>query len=293
MNRRTFLASLLAAPAPLMLGGISLLSNETKKTPLATGIQFGFRDLDSMGFALRPGNLTVIASRPSMGKTAFAVNLALNTSIGLGVKTAFVSLEMSKESLVTRFLSYSAKVSIANLKKGKFSVSEMDRLIESSEQIAKAPIYIIDDVSLSPQGLAKLVSPVKPDLLIIDYFQLLREDQVTENSAAALNQLSIDLKALARTCNVPVVALSQLDRKLERRKNKRPILADLKHLGGLEREADQVAFLYRDGYYTPQSSAYQTAEIIVAKNRLGQCGPVPMGWSPIDGFSDYDFRKIS
>jgi replicative DNA helicase len=247
-----------------------------------TGTPSGFTKLDELTGGFQPGNLIVLAARPGMGKSALVTNMAENAAISHGRSVALFSLEMSETELAQRFVSSQARVRNDDLRKGKVADNKWQKILDASAKLAKAALYV-DDTSdlgiLEIRAKARRLHSKEPNglgLIIVDYLQLMRADHRTDNRAEQVGQMSRGLKILARELNVPVIALSQLNRALEARTDKRPLLSDLRESGSIEQDADVVMFIYRDQYYDKESADEGMAEIIVSKHRNGPQGMVKL-----------------
>jgi replicative DNA helicase len=246
------------------------------------GIKTGFRELDSMIGGLAPGSLNIIAARPSMGKTAWALTIAQNAALRDGVPVAIFSLEMPAVQLTTRMLCSEARVDMNRLRQGQLTNHDFSRMVEVAGRISEAAILIDDSSDLTLMELRararRLHAQHRLGLIVIDYLQLMSGSNngksSGENRQQEIAQISRGLKGLARELEVPVIALSQLSRAVEARPNKRPMLSDLRESGSLEQDADLVMFIYRDDYYNPHSEKAGIAEIIVGKQRNGPIGAV-------------------
>lgn len=262
-----------------------------------TGLETGFMDFDYKTSGLQPSDLVLIAARPSMGKTAFVLNLAQHMAFKRNHAVAVFSLEMSKEQLVNRMLSLESHVDAQKIRTGRLTDEEWMNLVEGSANIANSKLIIDDTPGISLSLLRSKCRRLKIEhdiqIVIIDYLQLMSGDN---NGSAASRQQEISdisrgLKALAREMNVPVVALSQLSRAVEQRPDHRPMLSDLRESGAIEQDADVVMFLYREGYYNRDLSEAQqrVAEVIIAKQRNGPIGTVNLLWMPeLTKFSDME-----
>ena len=242
-----------------------------------TGTPTGFRDLDNLTSGLQPGNLVVVAGRPSMGKSAFALGIASNLALHHDVPVAIFTLEMSNTEVAHRLLCSEGKVELQHLRTGRLSPDDWPRLVKACDALTKAPIYV-DDTRLTTmleiRGKARRLKAREPKLglILIDYIQLMASGQNIENRVQEVSQISRSLKVLAGDLEVPVLALSQLSRAVESRTDKRPLLSDLRDSGSIEQDADLVMFLYRDEYYNDQSEDQGLAEVILAKHRNGPIG---------------------
>jgi replicative DNA helicase len=244
-----------------------------------TGTPSGFRDLDRLTSGFQPGNLIVVAARPSMGKSALGLCMAANLAVRQSptVPVALFTLEMSKSEVTQRLMCSEAKVESQRLRTGKLAVDDWPRLTAACDKLAKAPIYVDDTGSITMMELrskARRLKSKEPDLglIIVDYMQLMTSGITAENRVQEVSQISRSLKVLARDLDVPILAMSQLSRAVEQRHDKRPILSDLRESGSIEQDADLVVFVYRDDYYNEESDQQGLAELIVAKHRNGPTG---------------------
>lgn len=247
------------------------------------GLPTGFVDLDYKLTGLHPGELLLVAARPSMGKTAFVLNIVHYVAVKKNKPVAVFSLEMSKEQLVNRMLAMDSMVDSQSLKTGDLNDSEWDKIMESTEIIAKAPIFIDDNSSITIAELRSKCRKLKQTqdigLIVIDYLQLMNASRPVESRQQFISEVSRSLKALARELKVPVIALSQLNRAVDTRPDHKPVLADLRESGAIEQDADVVMFIFRDEYYTKEETEKPgIAEIIVAKQRNGSIGSVELAW---------------
>jgi replicative DNA helicase len=242
-----------------------------------TGTPTGFRDVDQMTSGLQPGNLVVVAGRPSMGKSAFALGIASNLALHHGTPVAVFTLEMSKLEVAQRLMCSEGRVELQRLRTGRLTPEDWPRLVKACDALTKAPIYV-DDTRLTTmleiRGKARRLKAREPKLglIMIDYLQLMTSGVNAENRVQEVSQISRSLKVLAGDLGVPVLALSQLSRAVESRTDKRPLLSDLRESGSIEQDADLVMFLYRDEYYNEQSDDQGLAEVILAKHRNGPIG---------------------
>lgn len=239
-----------------------------------TGISSGFKDLDKLTAGLQKSDLILVAARPSMGKTAFTLNIA--SYVGThGGKVAFFSLEMSKEQLMQRMLCAEGGIDATKLRTGQLDTQEWNKLVHVADTLSRAPIYIDDTAGITVMELRSKARRLKAehglDLIIIDYLQLMqgRPNKNGDNRQQEISEISRSLKALARELDVPVIALSQLSRSVESRQIKKPMLSDLRESGSLEQDADIVMFLYREDYYDKDTENKNITDIIVAKHRNG------------------------
>jgi replicative DNA helicase len=246
------------------------------------GASTGYKDLDSKLQGLQDGDLIIVAARPSMGKTALSMNivenLVLNKDIPGGVLV--FSLEMPAESLTTRLLASNAKIDQQKVRSASMNQSDLKKFMESSSKLKDLPLYIDDSSMLSPMELrarARRIARQEPNglsLIVVDYLQLMQLPTSQENRVNQISEISRSLKMLAKELNVPVIALSQLNRAVEQRPNKRPIMADLRDSGAIEQDADVILFIYRDEVYNEDSEEGNKAEIIIGKQRNGPIGKV-------------------
>lgn len=248
-----------------------------------TGLSSGFRDWDRMTAGLQKSDLILIAARPSMGKTAFVLNVAQHVATNVKANVAIFSLEMSKEQLVQRLLCAESWVDAQRLRTGQLQSADLERLMKGIARLERAEIFIDDTPGITVGELRSKARRLKlekgMDLLIIDYLQLMSGSgggKNGENRQQEISEISRSLKILARDLQVPIIALSQLSRSVEARQSKRPMLSDLRESGSLEQDADIVAFLYRDDYYNEDSEERGIADLIVAKHRNGPVGSIKM-----------------
>lgn len=246
------------------------------------GIPSGYVDLDKMTGGFQQSDLIFIGARPSVGKTAFALNIASNAAVKKNKIVALFSLEMPAKQLVQRMMSAEGNVDATRLRTGYLEGDDWDRLTFSVSSLSGAPIFIDDSAFLSPYDIAgksrRLKDKYGLDLIIIDYLQLLRIKGFKENRTQEVSEISRILKQIARELNVPVIALSQLNRAVEQRQDKRPMMSDLRESGSMEQDADVVAFLYRDDYYDKESEKKNIIEINIAKQRNGPVGTVELAF---------------
>lgn len=250
-----------------------------------TGVATGFLDLDYKTAGMQPSDLILIAARPSMGKTAFVLNIAEHVAFRQGKTVAIFSLEMSKEQLVNRLFSMEAKVDSQHLRTGNLSDAEWEKLVESADEIGKSRLIIDDTPGISIPELRSKCRKYKLEhdleMVIIDYLQLMSgSGRASDSRQQEISDISRSLKALARELQIPVIALSQLSRAVEQRPDHRPMLSDLRESGAIEQDADVVMFIYRDDYYNKDSEKRGIAEIIIAKQRNGPIGTVELVWLP-------------
>jgi len=253
-----------------------------KKDPI-TGVATGFTDFDRLTAGLQNSDLVVIAGRPSMGKTALAVNIAEHAAIQDKLRVAIFSMEMSGQQLAMRMLASLARVNQQNMRTGQLNDEDWDRIGSTVSLIQDATIFIDDKPALSPNELSATCRRLARehgglDLVIVDYLQLMRVPSTEENRATEISEISRSLKALAKELQLPVLALSQLNRSVEQRTDKRPVMSDLRESGAIEQDADLIVFIYRDEVYHPETEHKGEAEIIVAKQRNGPIGTVTLAF---------------
>lgn len=245
-----------------------------------TGLSSGFVDLDCLSAGLQEADLIIVAARPSMGKTTLALNIAQHIAVNDKKPVAFFSLEMAKEQLAQRLLSAQAHIDAQSLRRGFLTQDDWQKLTRAVGPLSTAPLYIDDTPSLSVMELRSKARRLKAEkgleAIFVDYLQLMRGHSRAENRQQELSEISRSLKALAKELSVPVIALSQLSRAVEKRPDRRPILSDLMESGGIEANADMVVFIYREAYYTRDAETGNVAEIIIAKQRNGPTGTVEL-----------------
>ncbi|MCB1878004.1 MAG: replicative DNA helicase [Chromatiales bacterium] len=246
-----------------------------------TGLTTGFDDFDEMTSGLQPSDLLIVAGRPSMGKTTFAMNIAENAAIKTRRPVAVFSMEMPGEALALRMISSLGAIDQTRVRSGKLDDEEWPRLSSAVAILAETPLFIDDTPALNPVELRARCRRLKREqkdlsLVVIDYLQLMQTAGAAENRATEISEISRSLKALAKELSVPVIALSQLNRSLEQRPDKRPRMSDLRESGAIEQDADVIVFIYRDEVYNPDSEHKGMAEVIIGKQRNGPIGMVPM-----------------
>lgn len=246
-----------------------------------TGVATGFTDFDKMTSGLQPGDLVIIAARPSMGKTAFALNIAQHVSLREKKSVAFFSLEMGQESVMMRMLASEARVNLGDIRTGRVPDSFWPKLINVASKFSEAPLYIDDTSGISPYEIRAKARRLKAqkglDLIMVDYLQIMDLKTKVESRERAVSEMSRNMKALAKELSVPVVVLSQINRGVEGRNDRRPMLSDLRESGAIEQDADVIAMIYRDEYYDRESADNKgQAEVIIAKQRNGPVGSVKM-----------------
>ena len=269
----------------VVLNAIEKIEKSSRTKGSVTGIPTGFVDLDYQMSGFQPSDLILVAARPSMGKTAFVLNIAQYMAFRKDVTVAIFSLEMSKEQLVNRLLSLESKVDSQNIRTGNLEDEEWAKLIEGANIIGSSNMIIDDTPGISISELRSKCRKYKLEhnlgIIFIDYLQLMTgSGKRSESRQQEMSDISRSLKALARELNVPVVALSQLSRAVEQRPDHRPMLSDLRESGAIEQDADVVMFIYRDDYYNKDSENKNIAEIIIAKQRNGPIGTINLVWLP-------------
>ena len=268
----------------VVLNALDKIEIASKNKGSVTGIPTGFVDLDYKTSGMQPSDLVLVAARPSMGKTAFVLNMAQHMAFRNGVTAAIFSLEMSKEQLVNRLLSLESRVDSQSIRTGSLSDEDWTKLIEGAGIIGKSNLIIDDTPGISVAELRSKCRKYKLEhnlgIIIIDYLQLMTGNKKTDSRQQEISDISRSLKEIARELSVPVVALSQLSRAVEQRPDHRPMLSDLRESGAIEQDADVVMFIYRDDYYNKDSEKKGIAEIIIAKQRIGPIGTVELVWLP-------------
>lgn len=259
---------------------------------LITGVPTGFDRIDDMTSGLQNSDLIIIAGRPSMGKTAFALNIAQHASLETQIPVAIFSLEMSKEQLAFRMLASEAKVDSQRMRKGFLGETDWPKLTTAAGRLSEAPLYIDDTPAITVLEMKAKSRRLKADrglgLIVVDYIQLMRAGGYTNSREQEISEISRSLKALAKELKVPVIALSQLNRKVEDRPNRRPQMADLRESGAIEQDADVIAFIYRDEVYNKSDDNPDkgVAEIIIGKQRNGPTGAVKLAF--LDKFTTFE-----
>jgi replicative DNA helicase len=274
-------------PAFVRLDGLMQATFDTierlhERKEAVTGVPTGYRKLDELTAGLQPSDLIIVAGRPSMGKTAFCMNIAEHAAIKAGIGVAIFSLEMSKEQLAMRMLCSQSLVDLKRVRTGHLNNEEFDRLARAAADLSEARIYIDDTPALTVLELRAKARRLARDptanlkLLIVDYLQLMRSAEGKDSREQEISEISRSLKALAKELNLPVVALSQLNRQVENRHPPKPRLADLRESGAIEQDADVIAFIYREEVYDEDTMRKGIADIIVAKQRNGPLGDVEL-----------------
>ena len=268
----------------VVMNAMDKIEKASRNNGVVTGIPTGFIDLDYRTAGMQPSDLVLIAARPSMGKTAFVLNIAQHVAFKQNQTVAIFSLEMSKEQLVNRLFALESQVDSQNIRTGQLNDTEWEKLIETAGIIGKSNLIIDDTPGISIAELRSKCRKYKLEhqlsMIIIDYLQLMSGSGKTDSRQQEISDISRSLKALARELSVPVLALSQLSRAVEQRPDHRPMLSDLRESGAIEQDADVVMFIYRDDYYNHDTERKDIAEIIIAKQRNGPIGTVELAWIP-------------
>ena len=269
----------------IVMEAMNKIEKASQTSGTVTGIPTGFLDLDYKLAGLQPSDLVLVAARPSMGKTAFVLNIAQHVAFKQNLTVAIFSLEMSEVQLVNRLFSLESSVNSGNIRTGNLTDDDWDKLIETAGVVGNSNLIIDATPGISISELRSKCRKYKMEkdlkLIIIDYVQLMSgSGRSSESRQQEISDISRSLKALARELNVPVVALSQLSRAVEQRPDKRPMLSDLRESGAIEQDADVVMFIYRDDYYNKDTTEAGVAEIIIAKQRNGPIGTVKLAWLP-------------
>jgi replicative DNA helicase len=263
---------------------VDKLEELSRKGLHLTGVPSGFSDIDDLTGGFQPGNLIVLAARPSMGKSALATNIAENAAVDAGVPVALFSLEMSETELAHRFIASRARLSSDELRKGRVKSDRWPKVLRAVEQLARAPLFIDDSSDISVLEIRAKARRLKArhglGLVIVDYLQLVRPDTTADSRVEQVGRISRGLKILARELEVPVIAVSQLSRAVESRNPPIPMLSDLRESGQVEQDADLVMFIYRDEYYNAESERPGEADVIIAKHRNGPIGEVTLTFLP-------------
>lgn len=268
-----------------------------------TGIPTGFNEFDKLTAGLQPGDLIIVAGRPSMGKTTLAINIAENAAIGARIPTAVFSMEMPSQQLAFRMISSLGRVDQTHLRTGKFPDEDWSRINTAVQLMSDAPIFIDDSPGLSPTEIRARARRLKREsdlgLIVLDYLQLMQVHGNTENRATEISEISRSLKSLAKELSVPIIALSQLNRSVEQRQDKRPVMSDLRESGAIEQDADLIIFIYREEVYKPETPRKGIADISIAKQRNGPIGEFPLtfvgrftkfeNWVP-DSYAEESFQ---
>ena len=280
----------------LVKGNLERLEELYHKKISITGVPSSFTDLDNLTSGFQPGELSIIAARPSMGKTAFSLNVALSAALN-DKKVAFFSVEMAKEQILMRLLSQVGKVPLSHLRTGQIAPEDWDNLVLAGGKLSEIAFFVDDSSFLSPFEVRSRARRLKSrhglDLLIVDYLQLMGLKEKMESREREVSEISRLLKSIAKELKIPVLALSQLNRGVEGRTNRRPLLSDLRESGSIEQDADVIMMLYREDYYNPESDKKGKAELILNKQRNGPTGKVHLKWDPRFGLFENDMPEIA
>jgi replicative DNA helicase len=262
----------------LLTAAVDRIDTLFRSESAITGVPTGFSDLDAMTSGLQPGDLVIVAGRPSMGKTSFAMNVAENAAVGQKLPVAVFSMEMPGEQLAMRMMASLGRINAHKVRTGKLDDDDWPRLTSAIGLLADAPIFIDDTPALTPLELRSRSRRLKREhglgMIVVDYLQLMQSPESSENRATEISGITRSLKGLAKELNVPLIAMSQLNRSLEQRPNKRPVMSDLRESGAIEQDADVIFFIYRDEVYNEDSQDKGTAELIIGKQRNGPVGKV-------------------
>ncbi len=267
----------------VVIQSLASIESAARNKGSVTGVSTGFYDLDYKTAGLQPSDLIIVAARPSMGKTAFVLNIAENVAVKNNTTTVIFSLEMSKDQLVKRIIAMNAKVDSQAMRTGDLQDDDWLKIVESARDIGSSNLIIDDTPSITVQELRSKCRKLKLErnlgLVIIDYLQLMSGgSKKSESKQQEVSEISRSLKAVAREINAPVIALSQLSRAVEQRPDKRPMMSDLRESGAIEQDADVIMFIYRDDYYNKESKDAGVSEIIIGKQRNGPTGTVKLAW---------------
>lgn len=270
--------------AEIVISALAKIEEAAKTKGGITGLSTGFTDLDIMTTGLQKSDFLLVAARPSMGKTAFALSILDYVVCRKDQSAAIFSLEMSKEQLINRLFAMEARIDAQKIRSGNLEDEEWESLMESAELIGASNLIIDDTPGITVTELRSKCRKYKLEhdisLVVIDYIQLMSSGSRAESRQQELSDISRSLKSLARELNIPVIALSQLNRSVETRSDHRPMMSDIRESGAIEQDADVIMFLYRDDYYNPETEERNVAEIIIAKQRNGPTGTVKLTWQP-------------
>lgn len=284
----------LISPMEVVKSSVIRIEELYKRKSDITGVPTGFTVLDNMTSGLQPGELTIIAARPSMGKTAFSLNIAQHMALRCQKTVAYFSLEMGRDAVMMRILASEARINMKDIRSGKLPDNVWPKLINVAGQVSESKFYIDETSGISPFEIRararRLKAQMGLDIIIIDYLQLMDLKQKVESRERAVSEISKSLKSLAKELGIPIIALAQLNRGVEGRSDRRPMLSDLRESGSIEQDADMIMMLYRDDYYDKDDVEKQgQAEVIVGKNRNGPTGKVALRWEAEFGrFRDAD-----
>jgi replicative DNA helicase len=262
----------------LLSGAVERIDKLYQSDSAISGLPTGFTDLDGMTSGLQDADLIIVAGRPSMGKTSLAMNIAENVAVGQKLPVAIFSMEMPGEQLAMRMLASMSRINTHKIRTGKLNDDDWPRVTSTISLLAQAPIFIDDTPGLTPMELRARARRLKREhglaLVLVDYLQMMQSFEGSENRATEVSHITRALKNLAKEINVPLIVMSQLNRSLEQRPNKRPVMSDLRESGSIEQDADVIFFIYRDEVYNDDSVDKGTAEIIISKHRNGPTGTV-------------------
>ena len=260
----------------LVVDGYKMIERLYENKSHLTGLTTGFHDFDHLTGGLQKSDLIIIAGRPSMGKTSFSLNIAVNAASRAKATVAIFSLEMAKESLMMRMMTSEARIDAHRIRRGDLTDSDWPKLTKAADLLSQQKIFIDDQAALTTFDIRAKARRLKKehglDLIVIDYLQLIRGTKFNQSREQEISEISRSLKGLAKELRVPVIAMSQLNRSVESRENKRPRMSDLRESGAIEQDSDLIAFIYRDAVYNPQSEDQNVAEIIIGKQRNGPIG---------------------
>jgi replicative DNA helicase len=288
----------LVAVRDLVKTSLDIIEERYKRKATMTGISTGYTELDKMTSGFQPGDLIIIAARPSMGKTAFCLNIAEHVAFKEKKAVAFFSVEMGKEALMMRILSSESRVPISNVRNGNIPDAAWPNLIHAATVIADSPLYIDDSSGISPFEIRSKARRLKRqkgcDMIIVDYLQIMDLKMKVENRERQVSEISKTLKSIAKELQIPVIALSQLNRGVEGRAERQPMLSDLRESGSIEQDADLIIMLYREDYYDKENAEEKgIAEILIRKQRNGPTGTVRLKWqAEIGRFENLETRDI-
>jgi replicative DNA helicase len=277
----------LVSAATIVKESIKKIEDLYNRKPGVTGVATGFMDLDKLTTGLQPGEMSILAARPSMGKTALSLNIALHAAIREKKKIAYFSVEMAKEQIMTRLLSSEARVNISDLRTGRVPDDAWPRLIHAAAAISQSGLYIDDTSGISPYEIRAKSRRMKSqgglDMIIVDYLQIMDLKQKVESRERAVAEISRTLKAIAKELSIPVMALAQLNRGVEGRGKgeRKPLLSDLRESGSIEQDADLIMMLYREEYYDRENpEVANLADLLINKHRNGPTGAIKLRWNP-------------
>jgi replicative DNA helicase len=275
----------LVEASDLVKASLEKLEELYNNSAAITGVPSGFEELDGMTAGFQPGEMTILAARPSMGKTALSLNIAMNAALREDKKVAYFSVEMAKESVMMRMLASEARIPMSHLRVGQLDERAWPKLIHTAAKMSEAPIFIDDTSGISPFEIRAKARRLKAkhglDMIMIDYLQLMGLKQKMDSREREVSEISKTLKAIAKELQVPVIALAQLNRGVEGRSDRRPMLSDLRESGSIEQDADIIMMIYREDYYDRDNPEIKgVAEIIIGKQRNGPTGVVKLRWQP-------------